>query len=1376
MYKKGSHIVSKFEWNTVFDNKEQAFALQERLSEWCRIHLQKEAEMVFNRLCPADQTWKIDRLEINLGTIDLENLERELSRNLGRYLEIRLRELILYDFNTSGGIEITTDAISFNDMIACFLLHGVLPWSASGQISSVNQILTAQLNSHFMELIDMFSEIGKNSYVVRKRMAWQFSDSNLCKIIEGIEPVEHTKIISFRDELYKIQQQEKILSTGTTDFRKQLWEWILNYVYVERGSFFNERSFMKSSIRQMADHYNISYGELLSMIQMAVQQSAKQHVVSGVFISVFNDIFKEEDLVTDHAFSQNLTDHWTLLQQWFEGSRIDFSPDTLIRELSRSDNNRFKKLIYSLHFSLQTWTHIAGNLNDTSLDEIVFAQDPNRSAFIVAAISFLISLCNQEQIKLDRALLWATAIRNLRQNRDAATGNRLFIMDSILCLSKTNHVSWEKMLVQLVGAPIPKHCKTTGTIEVMEALNDVFSIEISNRPPSFFNHRFEEQLRTYFAKQQKLDIQQSELTALQETLRKYIRLYPSAAFDMLMRVTDKPRIQGLFTKLIDHYTAGLLLQQRLGGSYHRLLQQLIETSHQFSGNKVLISHIEANLMRTGLEIVFLYPVCSLPEFAYQLLKRMFEQLPASLRVDFVDDIIAMSTSKYAPALAVFNPAVEKIYKATHTFNRNWQLGEVYAMVRENKINQEGVRVWLHQQVKSNGTGSIIGKEAAVLANHLLKGVDKLMNALIGEILGKLFALIPNASKSQLTESLHEIFWKCLLSIESFSFSTIQFQQLFKSVVMLHYPILNLRKFQISSSSEISQKMMPVSHRSVLRLAKKCFENCEYTIFYERRMIKIEELIIMLMDNDIDGLYSIIASLSLTQKQIDFISSVIGFSDLRASILQGGYSQQIIDALADMSCMIAIVQIRETDSNVTAIEKEFSKELLQLKKGGDWGKEKVNYYLLQNEIATHEFVSIFTEEDFMPGPNMREILVDRVPGLSDALPMTDTTQHASLANILQKGLLPSLIQFVIRYGHIPSWYLKNDKRAQTGKLLDFIITQYPIQFVAVLRRETLTDEQIRFLEMTVNAADFFRSIRHIYSEQRSMIHSIEALYKLMNGISFKGVSERELQSMLFKRVLGAWMSRDWEPISIGEIWNTLAWDLCLKTGIGKDEFVSTMSFHQSVFPVSLIVSLEKYKITDTSKQTKEQASAFRSKRATKGLAYYQDKAQGAGISVKNAGIVLLNSYIPLLFERLEITRDGKFINADKQDEAVHCLQFLVTGLQASEEHLLPLNKILCGLPISEPLIDAVVYSEQEVELMEGLLYGVISHWSDSGSQTPDGLRGNWLIRNGVLRKEENGWELLVEHKPYDLLLQRSPFSFSVIKFPWMPEPLTVKWKF
>lgn len=166
----------------------------------------------------------------------------------------------------------------------------------------------------------------------------------------------------------------------------------------------------------------------------------------------------------------------------------------------------------------------------------------------------------------------------------------------------------------------------------------------------------------------------------------------------------------------------------------------------------------------------------------------------------------------------------------------------------------------------------------------------------------------------------------------------------------------------------------------------------------------------------------------------------------------------------------------------------------------------------------------------------------------------------------------------------------------------------------------------------------------------------------------------------------------------------------------------------------------------------------------------------GIPVRNAGLVLLNSYFALLFERLWLIQDGNYIDEDSQSDATQYLQYLATGNSVAEETFLSLNKILCGLPISSPLKTSITITQENSELIEGLIKAAIGHWQVIGDSSVEGFRGNWLVRDGLLTEYQDHWELMVEKRAYDLLINQAPFSFSIIMFPWMEKPIHVDWPY
>ena len=99
-----------------------------------------------------------------------------------------------------------------------------------------------------------------------------------------------------------------------------------------------------------------------------------------------------------------------------------------------------------------------------------------------------------------------------------------------------------------------------------------------------------------------------------------------------------------------------------------------------------------------------------------------------------------------------------------------------------------------------------------------------------------------------------------------------------------------------------------------------------------------------------------------------------------------------------------------------------------------------------------------------------------------------------------------------------------------------------------------------------------------------------------------------------------------------------------------------------------------------------------------------------------------------------------------------------------------------MTLAQPVLYGIEIGENDKNLIEELINAAISYWPEIGSCSIPGFRGNWLVRDGLLTEFEDRWELTVEKRPYDLLISHSPFSFSIIKYPWMPKPLHVNWPY
>ena len=158
--------------------------------------------------------------------------------------------------------------------------------------------------------------------------------------------------------------------------------------------------------------------------------------------------------------------------------------------------------------------------------------------------------------------------------------------------------------------------------------------------------------------------------------------------------------------------------------------------------------------------------------------------------------------------------------------------------------------------------------------------------------------------------------------------------------------------------------------------------------------------------------------------------------------------------------------------------------------------------------------------------------------------------------------------------------------------------------------------------------------------------------------------------------------------------------------------------------------------------------------------------------RTAGLVLVAVYLPMLFDRLEITDGGGFRGPGAVERGMDALAALVWG-EAPVAEPRRLERLLCGVPGDRPV--RAVRPLAEAGLVQDLLGTVIARWDALGRTSVAGLREAFLQREGLLRRGEAGWTLEVSPRAYDMLIDRLPWSYGLIRLPWMCGPLQVKWR-
>jgi hypothetical protein len=167
-------------------------------------------------------------------------------------------------------------------------------------------------------------------------------------------------------------------------------------------------------------------------------------------------------------------------------------------------------------------------------------------------------------------------------------------------------------------------------------------------------------------------------------------------------------------------------------------------------------------------------------------------------------------------------------------------------------------------------------------------------------------------------------------------------------------------------------------------------------------------------------------------------------------------------------------------------------------------------------------------------------------------------------------------------------------------------------------------------------------------------------------------------------------------------------------------------------------------------------------------------KGVHISVEGAGIVLIAPFFYMYFNRLEMTENNSFKSHAHALRAAQLLHYLVSGHTEVPRQPLLYN-LLCGVDLFHPLEDTIELTDHEIQVSESLLQGVLQNWTSLQSKSIDALRETFLQRAGHIEKNEIGWNLTVDRKSMDILVDWIPWSFSLIKLSWMEKSLAVSWQ-
>ncbi|WP_430410651.1 contractile injection system tape measure protein [Kordia sp.] len=1555
MYSSGTHIVTRCEWKTAFDSKQLATALQTYISKWSTYKMQRIINTVFDRFCPTDQTMKIKKLSIDLGAITYENMERELPIRLKDALYEALYSLIMYPKSGDEMLEVVNASMAQLNILKVFLLEGILPWNYQESYGSANHIMSLQLMSNRLEVVQLIQEIGIK-LDVRKRIAWQFDEQTIKKIITGLEPNNHQQIISFSEEFVKIQEKENVLKTSTQAFKKNVWLWILNYLFVDRGTIFNKIAFVRSTIVQIANHFNISYDILVELIETAINKNKQYSIINNDFIAILRLLSDElhHKSYTEVKTQKQQENFWRKVHAYFNNASARSNSvqknefNELVINLSKLDAARFQKILLNVEQKPTHWEAILKDLIPAAIENLFIALSPSQAKNVLTQIDFLTNLKTEVSAKITPLKLYTFGIEFCVTHQNIAVSSHDFLTFVIEKIAKKQHQSKFTILTHFLGtATTQTATKKAAFIPLYNKLKSLFQQEVTTSKTvnleklTTIIERYTEALNTN-------QLSKNEIDTLENKVLQWIIIAPKEFWNTIIKVSKTTRVTTHISTLIATYGTQRFLKEThptIATFLQKTQQILLDIITKNPKHAHTLRAINRVLFETSFTVIWKENIQNIDRFFVKLLVHIQQEKTTQNSAAIQEAIqlllkhpnmktIGFSRQEFVVIQQQYKilsqkTVLETILETTQESNQQQKVAELLTeIIRTKKIHhsdyqkhtktiiayllptgiqlyKELIAKYLKEIVKAKSnfsnteiqtiiencfwqtlviydsynrneqkfralfeaniavvfseiqieksvfntlektqkeaakttllTSRDVAKKAARQENltvevtleivleaiqqhekaakvvellveiihakkiqlsnyqnhankiisYLLSNGVTLRKELIANFLAKISKEKPNLNNTEIHKLVDDCFWKTLISYHSYKGNTQRFSILFETTVTQAFSTLKAVKTELIQPSETNtitlETPIKITAATLFKIIQKEVQEGNTTVVIGKKTYTFSEVFALGLETSPAKIRSILQQTVHTKKQREQLQNAITFEDFIV-LIPKGLSSVATEIYKAFHMLFVIAKHFGNTQIITSLTSLFWKETIasiqsqsttqtQLKK-----LLKTTFDELSN-VDTLDLLTIvkYIQRNRLSVPNVLKTALISHHTIFEAIAGTNVTISLSKAieNCVANGKIEALSIHLMTQFAIPAWFQHTESYTYET-LVNTLVSEQPLLVLKTSRRSEISDAQLTKLAKTVRFSILIEVLQKLYPLQQKQLADLLKLYKCIATIAVAGISTKEIQDVLSKKVWKAWQISNWSLLTQTNIWNELLWETCGKKNMKTHDFVKAIQSIKTSLPSALQVTFTS--MFPNKKKALELTTTQNKTQKKKSMDTPKTSLPDEGIAIPNAGLVLLNNYFLMLMNRLGILENNEFKTEEDQQNAVHYFQYIVTGLTQTEESLLVLNKILSGLSPNAPVKNSIDMTDDQKELIDGLIKAAIGYWDAIGETSINGFRGNWLVREGILRETEERWELTVEKRAYDILLTKSPFSFSIIKLPWMPKPLHVTWPY
>ncbi len=1330
------HIIRTQQVELGIEQESRSASLQDQASRLCHEKLPALFEEVMRECIPEKLRITLNTLVLDLGTIPADRFETEFPERAKEELRkqlLRLKKETRYDQHKTY----------LQDALEHFLLHGTLPWWISDPGDNfAEETLLGLLASAPDELIRLIRRIGRKTQV-RKRLARQFSEPALIRLVEKLEPANARTILEYAEKLQQKQEKERVTNAENKDFKKAIWEFILHYLLHEKGSYFNTRAFLKSLITRLAAHYNLSYLTLLHHLTLSAEEIGISPSQKHSLPRMLQLLLEEEmqSLIGKGQHSLNVTSLQNSRNLYTDPSSkkntlSDFGPG--VNDFPEQENRRpdFQKAI-----------------------ETFLPPD---------ALTTADTLADSPQSKMP-----ATAEKHTQQEQTAyllwyylRTGS---LPGTASIRASALEAGW-KMLLQE---------KPNLLRSVVSRWKDTYAL--SQRLIAFLSPVLVEQTIAFLAPSvgkefNRIAAQWSQSIAALPGMSGFSRtqlsqhwiactLATPAQPDKLPQhlILSLSRSTGIAPPLLAQTLQAPPLRQEIlrfstPETWTKVLSENPE-KEQHAVTPVNAAHTEATRSPRAMadRLIFFLIQGSLPWWApesdqeqlRQHYRQLSQQQPLRLRKALYQASLSENWFTHwktlLPSPGLTLAAIDPVSASTSL--QYWQHFSRSDAPKSEKwpgslfidATQELILTWLLQYRRS-------GQTARAFTTALLQRIARKYGIKAVDFAATLFAYCENFS-STIPSLMTETLWLCSGEMsaewredlaEKNEWATDKKEK--SNIADSVSAEKSKRKNEVSETEATNlpsetgnkdlylqekgenEKNLPEPHRQETPSAHDIVQDQESTAFSASRS-KSEK----------------------TKNQDD-------------SKKESGSLKKEENFLPDIPQKIQSIQDTSDASHVQPLSSQEKNSPLKAKKAGNESSESkentTEFSDLKSKIA-------YPKKDRNSTKKEKDDRLKNTPALTpEAAALAALSEKLEkLALYLQSGQTPA----GTRPEELAAWLkdlLKKEPEATYKKLAPLLKSRQ----IRLRISERKPPEWVCLLLDMLHQNRAF-SLADLLLDWERLRQALPDLAALLPLSKLRNLS-LELALQKNKASAFAYIEMSWAYVQSqvsAEKQQVLLGNMYAYVVSEKGKF--TRAFHAAL---QLLREEMRQKIKDGKKSEEEELPEEEAEKE-------EEEENKEGVFVNNAGLVLLWPFLGALFERNGLLSDRKFSDEKNAFRAVHLLQFLACGKEHLPEYQLVLNKILCGISPAVPLNEPVTLNEKEKQDAQSLLETVIRQWRIIGNTSVEGLRETFLMRAGKLETENEYLRLHVEKKAYDMLLDQLPWSYSIIRLPWMKKPIHVTWR-